>query len=264
MKNLMIISMIALAFITTSCKDDEPQKPANTKTYNLEVRDYLGVKGTVTFTETSSTTLTVDIDVKGGPDGTYMAEIRSNSAIEGGNTVVMLNEVSQSGKSSTVTSAMTFEQLKNYNGHVEIFTSTILSRKTIAIADIGGNEMTEMSKTYTLSKYGDYNISGDAKFQKRVDGSTLVTLTMNGLLANTNYPASINVGSTTTVGGGSVTKTLQNVNGNTGKSYTNIRMLNNNVKINYDDWMKYDGYINVYRETASIDNIISQGNIGSK
>jgi hypothetical protein len=53
------------------------------------------------------------------------------------------------------------------------------------------------------------------------------------------------------------------VNGNTGKGYTNIRSLNNEVPITYANWLVYVGYINVYHTEADNLNIISQGNIGS-
>lgn len=65
------------------------------------------------------------------------------------------------------------------------------------------------------------------------------------------------------VGGGPVVKTLQSVNGTTGKSYTNVTDLNSGVAISYDNWMVYDGYINVYQSAAFSNVIISQGNIGS-
>ena len=66
-----------------------------------------------------------------------------------------------------------------------------------------------------------------------------------------------------TIGGGGIKKTLQSVNGNTGKSYTNIRSLNNDVIISYENWLVYVGYINVYHTEADNLNIISQGNIGA-
>jgi hypothetical protein len=77
------------------------------------------------------------------------------------------------------------------------------------------------------------------------------------------WAASINVGSIGTIGGGGIMKTLQAIDGNTGKGYTNIRSLNNEVPITYANWLVYVGYINVYHTEADKLNIISQGNIGS-
>jgi hypothetical protein len=133
----------------------------------------------------------------------------------------------------------------------------------IAIGDIGGNVITTTHISYPLSTVQGYGIAGTALFEKRMNGNTLVTLTMNGLLPNSFYPASINVGSIGTIGGGDIRKTLQNVDGNTGKSYTNIRSLNSDIAITYDNWLVYVGYINVYHTEAIYSNIISQGNIGA-
>jgi hypothetical protein len=69
--------------------------------------------------------------------------------------------------------------------------------------------------------------------------------------------------STATIGGGPVTKTLISINGTTGMSYTTIRKLDGGLNITYDNWMNYNGYINIYQTAVEFDNIISQGNIGS-
>jgi len=58
-------------------------------------------------------------------------------------------------------------------------------------------------------------------------------------------------------------KTLQLVNGTTGKSYTNITNLNSGIAITYDNWLVYDGYINVYQSTDLSGTVICRGNIGS-
>lgn len=263
MKNLMIISTVLLMLTGTSCKNNEVILPAEKTVYDLEVRDILGVTGTVTFTETSSTTTTIDIELTGAPSGTHPAEICTNTAIEGGTAVIVLNPVGSTGKSTTSTSAMTYKQLIEYDGFVQVHLSSQMPAQIIAIGDIGGNVITDTNITYTLSTVDSYGITGSALFEKRTNGNTLVTLTMNGLLPDTFYPASINVGSVGTIGGGGIKKTLQSVNGNTGKSYTNIRSLNNDVIISYENWLVYVGYINVYHTEADNLNIISQGNIGA-
>jgi hypothetical protein len=261
MKYIVIISVILLTLVGSGCKEDI--MPARKTSYNLVVKDYLGVTGTVTFTEESSTSTTIDIELKGIPSGIHPAEICRNSAAEGGTSVIVLNPVDVLGKSSTTTTGMTYSQLIEYDGFVQILLSSSEPDKIIAIGDIGGNVITETNISYPLSTVGTFGITGSALFEKRINGNTLVTLTMNGLLSNTYYPASINVGSIESIGGGNIMKTLQSVDGNTGKSFTNIRSLNNNVVINYDNWLVYVGYINVYHTEPYNLNIISQGNIGA-
>ena len=261
MKYLMIISTVFLILFSSGCKNEEII--VKKTTYDLAVKDILGVTGTVTFIEESSTSTTIEIELAGIPSGIHPAEICTNSAIEGGTSVIVLNPVDVMGKSSTSTSGMTYSQLIAYDGFVQVHLSSSQPNQIIAIADIGGNVITATNVTYPLSTIGSYGITGNALFEKRVNGNTLVTLTMDGLLPGTNYPASINVGSIGTIGGGGIMKTLQNVDGNTGKGYTNIRSLNNEVPITYANWLVYVGYINVYHTEADNMNIISQGNIGS-
>jgi len=226
MKYLLTISAVFLILFASGCKEADII-PARKTTYNLVVQDFLGVTGTVTFTEESSTSTTIDIEMNGIPSGIHPAEICRNSAVEGGTAVIVLNPVDVLGKSSTSTTSMTYSQLIAYDGFVQIHLSSSAPDQIIAIADIGGNVITESNITYPLSTVGTFGITGSALFEKRVNGNTLVTLSMNGLLPDSSYPASINVGSIGTIGGGGIMKTLQNVDGNTGKGYTNIRSLNN-------------------------------------
>jgi hypothetical protein len=93
--------------------------------------------------------------------------------------------------------------------------------------------------------------------------NTLVTISLAGIVPGEFYPATINLGSVTTVGGGTVAKLLNSVNGTSGKSYTNIRKLDSDLNITYSNWLVYSGYLNVYQTSINLGNIISQGNIGS-
>jgi len=263
MRKLMFITTVILIIIATGCKGDEIIIPPKTTSYNLVVKDVLGVSGTVTFTETSATQATIDIELIGAPAGSHPAELCANSAVEGGTATIVLNPVGLTGKSSTVTTELLYNQLIAYDGFIQIHQSSFLPNEILAVSDIGGNVITETNITYPMSSVLSYGVMGSALFQKRMNGNTLVTLIMTGLLPGEYYPASINVGSVETVGGGEIKKTLNDVNGNTGKSMTNIKSLNSTILINYDNWLVYDGYINIYRNTASYANIISHGNIGS-
>jgi hypothetical protein len=100
-------------------------------------------------------------------------------------------------------------------------------------------------------------------FEERKSGHTLITLSLTGTLAGGDHPAHIHLGSTSTIGGGPITRSLSNVNGSTGKSYTNVRELDNSTSITYDNWLDYDGYINVHLSPSALGTIISQGDIGS-
>lgn len=261
---LMMLIAISLLLSSGGCSKNDPDPtPARKTTYNLMVKDVLGVTGIATFTETSSTLTTISIVLTGALSGTHPAELCMNSAVEGGITVITLNPVDASGNSSTSVTSMTYAQLIVYDGFIKVVKSSSEPTVILAQGDIGGNVITSTNITYTLDTVGVFGVSGTALFEKRVNGSTLVTLTLTGLIPGDVYPATINLGSIASIGGGPVVKVLSNVDGTNGKSYTNIRKLDSGITITFDNWMVYDGYINIYQTAVALGNIICHGNIGS-
>ncbi len=256
----MFSAIIMLIFVS-GCKKDEV--PPKTSTYNLMVKDVLGVSGEVTFTETSSTVTTIDIALTGTPLGTHPAELRMNSAAEGGAVVIALNPVNDSGISSTTTTLKTYSQLMDFDGFIQVHKSSSEPNIILAQGDIGGNVITDIYKTYILDTIGTFGVSGTAKFAKRVNGNTLLTVTLTGTIPGDFYPATINLGSIESVGGGPVVLTINDIDGTFGKGYTNIRELNSGINISYDNWLVYDGYLNIYQVSVGLNNIICHGNIGS-
>lgn len=232
-------------------------------TYNLATSDMLGVSGTATFNETSKTVSTIDIVLAGAPSGTHPAELCMNTMVEGGAIVITLNPVDATGKSSTAVNSITFDQLIAYDGFIKVHKSTSEPNIILAQGDIGGNVITTTNKSYPLEIVATFGVSGTALFEKRVNGTTLVTISLTGIIAGDEYPATINLGSIESVGGGPVVKTLSDVDGTNGKSYTNIRTLDSGIDISYDNWLVYDGYINIYQIVPDLDHIICHGNMGS-
>jgi len=262
-KVFSVFTMILIGFgiiFMAGCKGDPEVKST---TYDLKVTDVLGVSGTVTFVETSASIATINITLVGSPAGTHPAVLCANTAVEGGLVKIILNPVDATGKSSTVVNTMNYSQLIAFNGFVKVMKSDSESEIILAQGDIGGNVLTKISKSYPLTTMGNFGVSGTALFEKRVNGNALLTITLTGTIAGDIYPATINLGSIATVGGGPVVKTLLLVNGTTGKSYTNITTLNSGVAITYDNWLVYDGYINVYQSTILSGVVICHGNIGS-
>jgi hypothetical protein len=260
---IMFTMFTVISFLMAGSGCTKDSGPALKTSYSLMVKDVLGVTGTVTFTETSSTLATIDITLNGAPSGTHPAELCMNSAVEGGNVVITLNAVDATGKSSTDETTLNYTQLIAYDGFIKVSKSSSEPDVILAQGDIGGNVITTTNKSYVLDTVGAYQVSGTALFQKRVNGTTLVTITLNGVIAGEAYPSSINLGSIESVGGGPVMKMLNNVDGTTGKGYTNIRKLDSGIAITYDNWLVYDGYINIYQNSVSTGNIICHGNIGS-
>lgn len=260
----IVITMIvaATAFITFGgCeKDDETGNKTN---YDLKVQDVLGVSGTATFIETGSNSAIIDLALSGAPTGIHPADLYMNTIAEGGTVVVALNPIDETGKSSTKVTSLTYNQLIAYDGFIKIMKSTGEPSVILAQGDIGGNVITETNITYILDTIQPFGVYGTALFEKRENGNTLLTLSLEGTIAGETYPATINLSSISTIGGGPVTKTLSNVNGATGKSYSTLRKLDSGLDITYINWLVYNGYINIYQNSPEFQNIISQGNIGS-
>ncbi len=257
-------AMVLAAFLlltVTSCKKDD--SPARETSYTLKTQDVLGVTGTVTFIETSSTTSTITIKLSGAPSGSHPAALYSNTIAEGGTIVQTLNPVDASGTSSTEVNSLTYNQLIAYDGFVKVVKSSTEPNVILAQGDIGGNVLTGKKTSYALDTIGAFGVSGSAMFEERVNKNTLVTLNLSGTIAGEVYPAAIHLGSIETIGGGPVTKTLSSVDGTTGKSYTNISKLSIGQAITYDNWLVYVGYINIYQTAVAPNNIICHGNIGA-
>jgi hypothetical protein len=258
---LSIFVAIVLLIPGSGCKKDAA--PARETSYILKVQDVLGVTGTATFIETSATLSTITLKLSGAPSGNHPAALYMNSVAEGGDIVQELNPVDESGTSSTEVTSISYNQLIAYDGYIKVIKSSNEPNVILAQGDVGGNVLTDMNMTYTLETIGAFGVSGTALFEKRENGNTLVTMNLSGTIAGELYPASINLSSIATIGGGPVTKTLSSVNGTTGKSFTTIRKLDGGINITYDNWLVYNGYINIYQTAVGFDHIISQGNIGS-
>lgn len=257
---LLVITSLMIVMLVSGCKKDDV--PLRKTVFTLNAGDVLGVSGTVTFNEHENESTVIDIILNNAQAGSYSASLCQNSAVEGGAVVVALNSLGQTGESSTIVSNMPYDQLIAYDGHIKVLKSSS-PEVILAIGDIGGNVITATSKLYVLNLIEPYGVSGTVLFEKRVNENTLVSVSLTGTIAGASYPSTINLGSIASVGGGPIIKTLNNVNGTSGVGYTNIRKLDSGINISYDNWLVYDGYLNIYQTSANIENIISQGDIGS-
>ena len=260
---LIMVSAIVMLMFTSGCEPDDTT-PESKISYMMKSKDVLGVSGIITFTRTGTDKTTIVVTLTGAPSGTHPVEFRTRTVIEGGTLIAELNPIDETGTSTTVY-PLAYSSMILYDGYIQVVESEENPGVILAQADIGGNLLTNYSQDYPLVAIGNYGVSGTALFEKRLNGSTVVTIDVDGLLPGKTYPATINLGSITSVGGGPVVKILSDVNGSTGKSYSNIRILDNETgdTIRYEDWLMYDGYINIYNDSISNSSIICHGNIGS-
>jgi hypothetical protein len=261
-----------LAVFVSACDDDDkndgPNLTGESKTYTLNSVSDPDISGTVKFSERSDNTTLVTIDLDGTTSGnTHVAHIHENDAAETGDIIIDLNTIpGSSGKSETIVSELnngtdiTYNELLELNGYVNVHLSASDLATLIAQGDIGENELTGSSATYTLSEVNGSGISGTAKFAKRISGSTLVTVDLDGTTPTANHPIYIYDNNVTTTG--PIAINLNNYTGSTGMSVTSIRRLNNSTAISYDQLTDFNGHIGV-GTSATNPVIITQGNIGS-
>ena len=155
---------IMLTMVISGCKK-ETTTEINKTTYDLKVKDQLGISGTVTFTETSSTITTIDIALSGGDTENHPAYIQLNSAVEGGAVAISLNPVVNGYSSTQVSkldnnSSINYSQLILFDGYLNIYESTINLTTILAQSDIGGNALTTTNLSYTLATVGVSGVSG--------------------------------------------------------------------------------------------------------
>jgi len=266
-----IVAVLAVSLVLPGCKkkDDSPE-PAPSAKYDLKQKDVLNVSGNVVFTKKSATSVQVVITLTGAPSGSHPAEIMTGSVVEYGTpastTFITLTDVDATGKSTSLITTQTYDALVNMDGYVIVHESAINLTTIYAIGDIGGNKLTGAKKQWTLTPVSPYTVTGTALIEKRVNGNTLLTLTVNGSVPGAVHPAEMRVGDIGTIGGGTKVLTLNPITvgaGNTGISYTNVRTLDGGIAITYDNFLVYNGYIDVDESIVNSNNPICHGNIGS-
>jgi hypothetical protein len=228
-----------------------------------------GISGTATFAKRQNNETLVTVQLTGTTaGGDHPSHIHANAAAQGGGIMIDLANVNgETGRAVTNVTELnngtpiTYDELINYNGYLNVHLSSASLSTLIAQGDIGGNELTGTNKVYTLNSMSDPNISGTATFAKRKNGFTLVTVSLVGTTAGGNHPSHIHANSAAV--GGPIVLDFTNINGTTGKSLTNVTQLKDGTAITYDQLLVYNGYVNVHLSPTSLGTLIAQGNIGS-
>jgi hypothetical protein len=227
------------------------------------------ISGKATFEKRKNGTTLVTVTLTGTTTGnSHPSHIHANSAAQGGGIVIDLKNIDgATGISRTSVTqlnsgtAITYDELLNFNGYLNVHLSSASLATLIAQGDIGQNELTGDNKVYTLNPVSDPAISGTVTFAKRKNGNAMITISLTGTTAGGDHPAHIHANSAAQ--GGGIVLDLKNVSGATGKSVTSANALNNGTAITYDELLAYNGYVNVHLSAAALATLIAQGNIGS-
>ncbi|MCS4433820.1 CHRD domain-containing protein [Aquiflexum gelatinilyticum] len=283
-KNLLINRIrqgaILLAMVLTfaACTDDpnptiDPETilTGQTKTYVLKAVGNSGISGTALLEETSTGNSKLTISLTGTPNGGSLpAHIHFNSAAQGGGIAVSLTPVNgTTGISETTFSKeddgtpISFSDVLAYDGYINVHLSATDLATVVAQGDIGSNELTGTSKTYTLNSVADPSISGEITFEERINGFALATISLTGTPDGGSHPAHIHANSAA-IGGG-IEFTFNPVNGTTGMSKTDTRegIMDGEDGFTYEEILEVDGYVNVHLSADNLGTIVAQGDIGS-
>ncbi len=239
------------------------------KAYNLSSVAVAEIDGTATFYERVNGEALAVLALQNTPaGGEHPAHIHLNTAAEGGGIAFTFNPVNgDTGMSKTNVAqlddnnAFGYSDVLGYNGYINVHLSAAELGTIVAQGDIGQNELTGNSKTYTLNTADVAGISGNATFKERVNGTTLITLALDGTPDGGSHPAHIHENNAAT--GGGIIATLNSVDGTTGISKTQISALNDGTQVSYTDLLSINGYINVHLSDSDLATIVAQGNIGA-
>ena len=275
MKFLRLSLLMAVAILFVNCSDDDdagPVGPVNpdTKMYTLGEFGDSGVSGMAIFEDQQdgSTKITLDLDGTAA-GGSHPAHIHMNSAAQGGDILITLTSVDgASGMSTTIVSetnggnAISYDDLLFVNGYINVHLSADDLGTIVAQGDVGQNELTGESKTYTLEERAVDGISGDITFEERANGFALATISITNTPADGMHPAHIHANSAAM--GGDILFTFKPVDGASGMSMSDSRegQMEGELSYTYDDVLAVDGYVNVHLSADDLGTIVSQGDIG--
>ena len=224
-----------------------------------------GVSGSVTFSERLSGETLVVINLTGdAEDSDHPTHIHTGTVASPGGIVVHLTNVMNGFSRTNISefsdgTSVTYDDLIAYAGYINVHNAEGDLGTLVAQGDIGSNKLTGESEEYELSAVGGSGISGAVTFSERINGNTLVVISLTGDASDSNRPTHIHTGSTVNPGG--IAIHLTNVKN--GSSKTNITEFNDGTPVTYDELLSYAGYVNVHNAEGDLATLVAQGNIGS-
>lgn len=287
-KIVPMLSLFMMVFFMASCSNDdgtvappddpdmeepdtdEPEEVTETdsKTYTLGAVANPDISGTAKFITFSNDSTVIELDIENTPDGgMHPAHIHFNTAAEGGDIALNLTSVDgATGESSTHVTALedgtaiSYEELLEYDGYINVHLSADDLGTLVAQGDIGQNELTGTSKAYELGSVDVEDIDGTATFFERKNGEALAVIMLNNTPEDGMHPGHIHFN--TAAEGGDIAFTFDPVDGATGESKTNVAALDDETAFGYSDILEYDGYINIHLSAEELGTLVAQGDIG--
>jgi hypothetical protein len=145
-KSTVLMFLLASLFIM-ACENEDESPQVIQKEYALNSISDPSIQGTATFTKESETSTLVRIELEGTEGGDmHPAHIHRNSASDGGGIAIGLNDIAgATGVSETTITqmgdgtAISYEELLNFDGHINVHLSSTSMSTIIARGNIGSN-----------------------------------------------------------------------------------------------------------------------------
>lgn len=272
---LGIFTALSIMLMTAGCNNDEidpadqlPELTGKQTMYNLTTANNSGVSGTVIFEETTNYTTLITVNIAGGtPGGTHPMHIHENSTATGGGIAITLGEVDGSNGTLIIEisetddgNSISYDDLINFDGHINIHESPQNLASLVARADIGGNVLTGQREDFDLFGILNQDVKGEVSIHERKNGTTLVIIKLENDDTDVAHPTHIH--RNTAVEGGPIAISLNAVDAVTKLSSTDIKSLDDGTPVSFSELKDFDGYVNVHLSTDALSTLVVQGDFG--
>lgn len=272
---LSLQGIFVVLLFMTSCdntsEEPEPELPietGNKKEFVLFSASTGLPGGSILFSEMDDNSTKVVLSLTGlDASANHPAHIHDNSGAKGGGIAISLGNVEgASGMSETIISklddgtAISYNDLINFNGHVNVHLSESELGTLVAQGDIGPNEFTTNIEDYDLFEISGSGVGGDVTFVERVSGEILAIIFLEHTTAGGAHPAHVHLGSVAS--GEGISISLNPVNGDNGISLTDFTKLDDETPISFSQLKEFEGHVKVHLSSTELGTVISAGDIG--
>jgi hypothetical protein len=149
-KKFPLLYLFVLSIVLAGCSNDSPENtPTETPssvTYQINSVAKPGVSGKDTFKKIDDATTEITLQLNGSSTDIHIGHIHINNALEGGPIAITLKPIECDCENSiTIVTKLdngepiSFEELSNFNGYVDIHQSESEMDVIIALGNIGKN-----------------------------------------------------------------------------------------------------------------------------
>lgn len=123
------------------------------------------------------------------------------------------------------------------------------------------NDLTGRVLVYDLLSGSDYNVDGTISFEEKKEGGLRATISIGATGESILHPAHIHYGAYAK--DAEMATMLKPVDGQTGKSITDIDMLADGTRFDFEILKEFDGHVKIHGDDGpNKDLILAYGNIG--